>query len=168
MGVRTFCLQYVNVSCSVHCPRIGYTQGMSFICALALTEMEKKWAFWFLVYLVRGLPRNFFHETAQLEVSLFMDIIENHAPIIKSHFDEGKFAFSYFPCVRKVKTRVSRRSRTCRKLLSGSVLCTPICVRASSGNDKARVGSHFRTRKTRRRNNPHLASHRLCATRNTQ
>ena len=75
--------------CSVHCPRVGYTQGMSFICALALTEMEKEWAFWLLIYIVRSLPWNFFHETAQLEVTLFMDIIENHAPIIKSNFDEG-------------------------------------------------------------------------------
>jgi len=81
-------LEEVLLAYSVHNPRIGYTQGMSVICALALTEMEKEWAFWFLVYVVRALPYKFFHSTARTEVNLFITIVEHHAPMVKEHLEE--------------------------------------------------------------------------------
>jgi len=75
---------------SGYMPQVGYTQGMNFICAIALDHMSNEDAFWLLVYIVNNLPTRFFRHTAQDEVELFVEIVSQYAPVIKKHLVESE------------------------------------------------------------------------------
>jgi hypothetical protein len=71
----------------VSVPQVGYTQGMNFVCAVALAHMPREHAFYFLVEVVRALPPGFFIRTALDEVHLFSEVLAVHAPVVKAQVE---------------------------------------------------------------------------------
>jgi hypothetical protein len=71
----------------VSVPQVGYTQGMNFVCAVALAHMSREHAFYFLVEVVRALPPGFFMRTALDEVHLFSEVLAVHAPVVKAQVE---------------------------------------------------------------------------------
>ena len=74
---------------SAHRNDVGYTQGMNFVCALALAHMPKHKVFFFMIHIISLLPRRFFVHTGLDEVELFCTIVGKHAPLVKRHLGEG-------------------------------------------------------------------------------
>ena len=73
-----------------HLGYVGYTQGMNFICILALAHMSKEMTFWFLVRIITILPVRFFRHTGLDEVNLFCTIVSKHAPLVRNHLGSGE------------------------------------------------------------------------------